>query len=128
MDNYVTQMSLYTIDNVIFYQVFSTSLKGATLSWFTRLPPCSIYSFQMLVSRFGVQFSTNQPHHMTSLAVINIKQEKGESLRLFMERFSKLALHIQDLNLEVTLHHMITALRPKPFVDTLCKKLVTDLN
>jgi len=45
-----------------------------------------------------------------------------------MERFGKLALQIQDLNPEVALHHMVTALHPRSFADSLWKKPVSDLD
>ena len=63
---------------------------------------------------------------MTSLTFVNIRQDKGETLRLFMERFEKLSLKIQNLNLEVVLHHMVMALRLGPFVDSPCKKSIVD--
>jgi len=37
-----------------------------------------------------------------------------------MDRFGKLGLQIRNLNLEVALHHMVTTLKPGPFVDSLC--------
>jgi len=52
MDAYATHMSLYTSDDAVLCRVFPTSLKGATLSWFTKLPPNSIDSFATLVVKF----------------------------------------------------------------------------
>ena len=45
-----------------------------------------------------------------------------------MERFGKLALQIRNLNPEVTLHHMVTALRPGPFTDSLCMEPASSLD
>jgi len=45
-----------------------------------------------------------------------------------MEHFEKVALSICNLSPEVTMHHMITTLRPRPFVDSLCKKPAINLD
>jgi len=55
--------------------------------------PYPIDYFDMLLAKFETQSTTSRPHHLTSMALINIQQEKGESLRLFMERLEKVALN-----------------------------------
>jgi len=121
---------LYTSDDVILFRAFPTSLKVLTLSWFTYLPPNSIYYFETLVTRFGVQFATKRPHHLTSLALVNIQQEKDESLWVFMEHFDKVTLNIRNLKPDVTLHHLIIMLMMRLwlFVNNLCKKFVTNMD
>jgi len=129
IDIFTTQVGLYTTEDAILCHFFPTSLKGTTLRWFTRLPPNSVDCFDTLTTRFSIQFATSKPHHhLTSLALVNVCQEKEESLRNFIERFEKLSLNISNLNLEVAMHHLITALRPDPFVDSLCKKHVANLD
>jgi len=94
IDAYTTHMSLYTSDDAVLCRVFPTFLKGATLSWFTKLSPNSIDSFATLVTKFETQFATSRSHHLTSIALVGIRQEKGESLRTFVDRFSKVAMNI----------------------------------
>jgi len=89
VDAYVTQVSLYITEDALLCRVFPSSLKGATLSWFTRLSAHSIDCFDTLVRKFGAQFATSRPHHLTSIALVNIRQEKKESLQTFMERFAR---------------------------------------
>ena len=80
------------------------------------------------MSKFGTKFVTTQLHHLTSIALVNIHKEKRESLRLFMKRFSKVTLNIQNLCPDVAMHHMVTTLQPRPFVDSVCKKPVVNLD
>ncbi|XP_068492279.1 uncharacterized protein [Phaseolus vulgaris] len=128
MDAYTTHMSLYTSNDAVLCRVFPTSLKGAALSWFTKLSPNSIDSFATLVAKFETQFATSRPHHLTSIALVGIRQEKGESLRAFVDRFSKVAMSIRNLSPDVAMHHMLTALRPGPFADNLCMQPADNLD
>jgi len=75
-DAYITQVSFYTAEDALLCRVFPISLKGAALSWFTRLPTHSIDCFDTLMTKFGAQFAKNRPHHLTSIALVNIQQEK----------------------------------------------------
>jgi len=67
-------------------------------------------------------------HHLTSIALVSVRQEKGESLRTFIDRFGKTAMVIRNLSPEVAMHHMMTALRPGPFVDSLCMQPAASLD
>ncbi|RDX90474.1 hypothetical protein CR513_27653, partial [Mucuna pruriens] len=98
--------------------IFSMSLKGATLNWYTRLPPNLIDSFATLMEKFEAQYTTCKPHYLTLV-------EEDESLRSFMEHFSAVAMKIKDLNLEVTLHSMIMTLKPELFSNNLYKRPLT---
>lgn len=62
---YTKQVSFYTWNDVILYRVFSKTLKGASLSWFALLLSLSLDCFNVLVEKFGAQFSTSRPHHLT---------------------------------------------------------------
>nr|KYP44289.1 hypothetical protein KK1_034253 [Cajanus cajan] len=94
----------------------------------TRLPRAFIDSFSELSSQFTLQFTTSKPYRTTSLALAGVRQEKKESLRSFMDRFNKIAMEIDDLNPAVAMDRLSTALRPGPFVNSLCKKLPGDMN
>ncbi|XP_020234498.1 uncharacterized protein LOC109814472 [Cajanus cajan] len=125
---FLTQATLSTQDDSALCRIFPMSLKGRALSWFTRLPSASIDSFSELSSQFALQFATSKPYKTTSLALAGVRQEKKENLRSFMDRFNKIAMEIGDLNPAVALDRLSTALRPGPFVNSLCKKPPIDMN
>jgi len=44
------------------------------------------------------------------LALLNVKHEKEESLRAFMERFSKVCMIIRNFMPEIAMHHLVSAI------------------
>ncbi|XP_068473732.1 uncharacterized protein [Phaseolus vulgaris] len=124
---YKTQMTLYTTDNNVWCKVFPTSLQGEPLTWFTELPPNSINDFDTLAAKFSTQYATSRPHHMSSMSLLAVQQEKGESLRTFLDRFNKACMNIRGLKQEVALHHLVSAIRPSRFTESLIKKPPQDM-
>ena len=51
-----------------------------------------------------------------------MKQEKGESLRAFMDRFSKVCMGIRNMMTEIAMHHLVSAVRPGRFTESLIKR------
>ncbi|XP_027343174.1 uncharacterized protein LOC113855743 [Abrus precatorius] len=128
LDIFTTQINLYTENDALLCRIFSILLRGPTLNWFTKLPPSSIDSFATLTKRFSLQFAVSHPYPLTSLILVNICQEKKETLRAFIERFGKVTLSIHNLEPAMVMHHLTTALRPGHFVNNICKKPPTDLD
>ncbi|XP_020207520.1 uncharacterized protein LOC109792510 [Cajanus cajan] len=81
-----------------------------------------------LVSRFTAQYATSRPHHITSTALASLRQNDDEPLWAFMERFTNTSVKIRNLNPEVALHAMLMALKPRPFVDNLCREAPRDMD
>ena len=116
---YTNQVALYSTDDVVLCKSLSVALRGSTLQWFMSLQPYSIDSFNTLTTSFTTQFDTNRRHDLTSLSLLNLRQEEGESLRTFIDRFGVIAMKIEDLTPNLILHYMEMALRPRPFADEL---------
>ena len=91
------------------------------LGWFIELPPNSVINFKILTSKFIMQYTTSQPHHTSSMSLLKVKQEKGESLRAFMDRFSKVCMGIKNLMPEIAMHHLVSVIRPGQFTESLIK-------
>ena len=51
-------------------------------------------SFDTLIAHFGTKFATRRPHHLTTVTLVNIWQEKKEPLQTFMEHFKKVGVNI----------------------------------
>jgi len=128
IDTYVSQLTLFPTDDYIYCKVFPTSLKGVALSSFTRLPPGSIDSFATLKAKFVAQFATSKPHQMTFVALVNISQEKEQSLKAFMTRFGHVTVSISELLPEVAMAYLITGLRFGPFTDSLAMQPPTNMD
>ena len=117
-----TQMTLYTVDQTVWCKVFSTSLREGPLRWFTDLPPNFIATFDVLELKFTTQYATSRPHRTSSMSLLNVKQERGESLRDFMDRFSKVCMGIRNLNPDIAMHHLVLAILPGRFTKSLIKR------
>jgi len=95
---YITHVALYTSQDAVFCKAFPTTLKGLALEWFTTLPPYSIDSFDVLSHMFSTHFAGSRPHQTTTISLLGIRQEQGEPLRAFIDRFSKAALRTPHLS------------------------------
>ncbi|XP_068474839.1 uncharacterized protein [Phaseolus vulgaris] len=117
-----TQMTLYTVDQTVWCKVFPTSLREGPLGWFTDLPPNSVTSFNVLEVKFTTQYATSRLHRTSSMSLLYVKQEKGESLRAFMDRFSKGLMGIRNLNPDIAMHHLVSAILSGQFTESLIKR------
>ncbi|XP_020209721.1 uncharacterized protein LOC109794690 [Cajanus cajan] len=59
---------------------------------------------------------------------ITLKQGDDEPLRTFMKCFAGISVKIRNLNPEVALHATLMALKPGPFVDSLCRRPPSDMD
>jgi len=62
------------------------------------------------------------------MSLLNMKQEKGESLRTFMDMFNKVCMGIMNLNPEIAMHHLISAILPGRFTESLIKQPPNDMD
>jgi len=56
------------------------------------------------------------------MSLLNVKQEKRESLRAFMDRFNKVFMGIRNLMPEIAMHHLVSTIRPGRFTKSLIKR------
>lgn len=53
--------------------------------------------------------------------LMNLKQGKDESLKVFMDRYQKTVRQVRGLSVELALQYVMPALRPNPFKDSVCR-------
>ncbi|XP_072090462.1 uncharacterized protein [Arachis hypogaea] len=109
-------------------KAFPTTLSKAAMKWFDSLPPRSVTSFEDLLRKFLMRFSIlkDKVNHAPSL--LGVKQEVGEPLRDYMERFNKACLEIQDLPTEAVIMGLVNGLREGPFSQSISKRHPTSLS
>jgi len=68
------QMMFHAVSDLIWCRVFSTSLTGEALEWFSELSANSIDSFATLKAMFSTQFAPLRPAILTVDNLVNIRQ------------------------------------------------------
>jgi len=119
---FMHQMMFHAVSDPIWCRVFSTSLTGEALEWFSELPTGSIDSFATLKARFSTQFAPLRPAILTVDNLVNIRQEDGESLRSYLDRYNRMSVKIKDLSDEIARHHCSYGLQPGVFANKISRK------
>jgi len=120
--------SAWTQPNVVLCKAFSSTLRGPALDLFANLSPFFIDYFDALMSSFTTYFKTSCLHDVTSLSLLNKRQEEGESLTVYIVRFRTVALKVKDLNSNSILHYMINNLQVGLFADEVCMNPPANMN
>ncbi|KAK1401684.1 hypothetical protein POM88_001289 [Heracleum sosnowskyi] len=84
-------------------RAFPQTLAGMAQRWYSRLPPNSIGSFKELSKAFINQFVSGRVHEKSSASLMGIRQGENESLREYINRFTKEALKVPDLEDKVAM-------------------------
>ncbi|WVY97203.1 hypothetical protein V8G54_029354 [Vigna mungo] len=111
-------MSFRTGCDAIWCRAFSLSLEGEALEWFNALPNACITDFRGLEAMFKKQFAACISRDITVVDLMNLKHGKEEPLKAFMDRYQKTVRRVKGLTLELALQHIMPALRPGPFKES----------
>ena len=77
---------------------FGSTLTGSALKWLLNVPPHSITSFAHLVNLFNSQFSCSRSFEKLTSDLYRITQGPQESLRDYVNKFSRESLDIPHLD------------------------------
>ncbi|XP_061353101.1 uncharacterized protein LOC133297889 [Gastrolobium bilobum] len=120
-------MTLHGETDFLMCRTFPTLLGGRALAWYTTLPTGSIASWDDLASKFQTHFVTSRPMPKSVHSLEKIRQQSGESLRSFLDRFGKEALLVQGLDPKVKVHIFLSGLRQGAFAYELARHGIIDL-
>ncbi|KAK3014944.1 hypothetical protein RJ639_009960 [Escallonia herrerae] len=107
-----TNMLLLQVSDAVMCRAFPTTLRKAAHAWFKSLQPRSIYSFGQLSDLFQKHFVSSRSRRKNSASLLNIVQEKNESLVCFLGRFNAATLEIDNLDESVKYTAFLRGLRP----------------
>ncbi|KAK3001279.1 hypothetical protein RJ639_020819 [Escallonia herrerae] len=107
-----TNMLLLQVSDAVMCRAFPTTLRKAAHAWFKSLQPRSIYSFGQLSDLFQKYFVRSRSRRKNSASLLNIVQEKNESLASFLGRFNAATLEIDNLDESVKYTAFLQGLRP----------------
>ncbi|KAK3032742.1 hypothetical protein RJ639_036926 [Escallonia herrerae] len=93
-----TNMLLLQVSDAVMCRAFPTTLRKASHAWFKSLQPRSIYSFGQLSNLFQKHFVSSRSRRKNLASLLNIVQEKNESLACFLGRFYAATLEIDNLD------------------------------
>ncbi|KAK3031635.1 hypothetical protein RJ639_037383 [Escallonia herrerae] len=93
-----TNMLLLQFSDAVMCRAFPTTLRKAAHAWFKFLQPRSVHSFAQLSDLFQKHFVSSRSRRKNSASLLNIVQEKNESLACFLGRFNAATLEIDNLD------------------------------
>ncbi|XP_061363480.1 uncharacterized protein LOC133307076 [Gastrolobium bilobum] len=110
LDAFDTTMYIKGIKKPLITRLFATTLTGAVQTWFSSLPAGSIRSFEEFGGRFLLNFATSKKQPKSEFALGKIRQQPGETLQKYLDRFKMVALQVLGLSENVHLHLVIARL------------------
>ncbi|XP_057723368.1 uncharacterized protein LOC130939266 [Arachis stenosperma] len=128
LSNFKSRMYLADASDATRCKAFPTTLSKAAMKWFDSLPPRSVTSFEDLSKKFLMRFSIQKDKVKHAPSLLGVKQEVGEPLRDYMERFNKACLEIQDLSTEAVIIGLVNGLREGLFSQSISKRHPTSLS
>ncbi|XP_017410223.2 uncharacterized protein LOC108322592 [Vigna angularis] len=112
-------MAFYTDSDPIMYRAFSLSLKEEALEWYNTLPPNTVDCFATVENLFRRQYASNRKQEVTPTDLVNTKQEKGETLKTFMQRYTETARRVREIDQSFIINNLPSCMRPGYFGEKL---------
>ena len=96
LNTFKTTLGLQQPPDEILCHSFPTILKGAAREWFTKLPTSSVDNFEQLSNTFLRHFIGGQRLKRLTDYLLTIRQGEKETLRLYVKRFTRETLEVDE--------------------------------
>ncbi|XP_050240950.1 uncharacterized protein LOC126689815 [Quercus robur] len=121
LNTFKTTLGLQQPPDEILCRSFPTTLKGAALEWFTKLPTSPVDSFEQLSNAFLRHFIGRQRPKRPADHLLTIRQGEKETLRSYVKRFTRETLEVDEADDKVQLTTFKVGLRSRDLVASLAK-------
>ena len=120
IESFETLMLLQMTLDEVMCRVFQTTLKGAAMVWFSKIPSRTIANFKQL-SKVLFVISLGGKDKKPTGHLLNIQQAEGESLKQYVTRFNKELLQVDEVEDQVILTTFQAGFLPEDFLFSITK-------
>ncbi|XP_073119774.1 uncharacterized protein [Henckelia pumila] len=113
---------LHKYSDQIKCRAFLTTLIGPAQQWFNMLRSGEIKEFKDFSKSFVHHFASSKKHPTTTFSLFAIKQREHENLRVYIRRFSALALEVPAATPDLLISAFMQGLDTKDFLKSLIKR------
>ncbi|KAL2517341.1 Uncharacterized protein Adt_13588 [Abeliophyllum distichum] len=122
IQTFKARVRLHGWPDAIACRAFFMTLQKDAREWFDTLPPWSVSSFADFTNKFTICFSSSMPKKKTAMGLMQVTQDKGETLCEYMSRFNCATLGIKNLKKPSVITVLLSGNRNHDFRASLSKK------